>query len=89
MILLISHSRSGASLLGLRALLFAKFAIFCHFSKVGAVLVAEYAIQESASDSQKESGYISIKYELVKKPGNPLNPIIPLKHLKQYSLHWT
>lgn len=51
--------------------MFAKFAIFCHASKVETALVAGYAIQESASDSQEELCYISIKYKIVMKPGNP------------------
>lgn len=45
------------------------------------VLLAGYAIQGSVSDSQKESGYMRIRYEIAMKAGN-LQCIIPLKHLK-------
>ena len=47
-----------------------------------AVLVTRCAIQEHASDSQKESGHISTKYEIAAKPGNL--QCIPLKHLKHF-----
>lgn len=54
-----------------------------------AVLVTRCAIQEHASDSQKESGHISTKYEIAAKPGNL--QCIPLKHFfgeHDFYMHW-